>query len=433
MIITLLRYSLLFFVFFTTHHQPAPKKYFIGSAEELKKLRLQPGDTVVLKAGTWTDQKLELKASGTEKSPVVMKAAVPGGVKLTGSSILHIEGKWLVVSGLYFIDGDPGNEPVINFHDSATWCRLTNTAVVNCNPVDKTVTTQFVSMHGAHHRVDHCYFENKTNHGPTLVVWLSAKPNYHQIDHNHFGPRKPLGVNGGETIRIGTSTWSLYDSYTTVEHNLFEHCDGELEIVSNKSCHNTLRYNTFFESQGTLTLRHGNDALVYGNFFIGNNIKNTGGIRIIGERHVVYNNHFHDLKGSGASAAISIMDGMPNSPLTGYYQVKRAQVFSNTMINCEEAFSLGTGKREDRYLVPVDCEIRDNRVLMGNKVVVWGDSLQNLRMENNLLYSDSKAQLPIGFKNANPKSFPDSLQQSYQHELGKLPLKGKAGTTWVRN
>lgn len=431
MITTLLRYSVLALIYLAS---PAPKKYFISSASELKAIRLQPGDTVVLKAGTWTDQKLEFKGNGTEKKPIVLKAAVAGQVKLTGSSTLSIEGKWLVVDGLYFVNGDPGKEAVIDLRDSSSWCRVTNTAVVSCNPADKTFTNQYMSMHGSHHRVDHCYFENKTNLGPTLVVWLSEKPNYHRIDHNHFGPRQNLGVNGGETIRIGTSTWSLYDSYTTVEYNLFEHCDGELEIISNKSCHNTLRHNTFYESQGTLTLRHGNDALVYGNTFIGNNIRNTGGIRIIGERHRVYNNRFYDLKGTGVSAAISIIDGMPNSPLKGYYQVKHAQVFNNSIVNCEEALALGIGKREDRYLVPLDCEIHDNHVLNGNKVVILADTLKNLRMEHNFLYRQSPVETPAGFKLVNPKSFPDSLQQAYQRALAKQFLeKPVAGTMWKRN
>ena len=59
------------------------------------------------------------------------------------------------------------------------------------------------------------------------------------------------------------------------------------EIISNKSCKNTYSDNGFYECKGTLTLRHGNDCLVTGNYFIGNNISQTGGVRIIGENHVV--------------------------------------------------------------------------------------------------------------------------------------------------
>ena len=55
-------------------------------------------------------------------------------------------------------------------------------------------------------------------------------------------------------------------------------------MISNKSGSNVFRANTFRESAGTITLRHGNDNLVEGNFFLGNNKSQTGGIRVIGER-----------------------------------------------------------------------------------------------------------------------------------------------------
>src|SRR3546814_2439514 len=48
-------------------------------------------------------------------------------------------------------------------------------------------------------------FRSKTNAGVTLaVIRHDGDPldNGHRIDHNYFGPRPPLGSNGGETIRI---------------------------------------------------------------------------------------------------------------------------------------------------------------------------------------------------------------------------------------
>ena len=40
--------------------------------------------------------------------------------------------------------------------------------------------------------------------------------------------------------------------------------------------------------------RHGNNALVAGNWFIGNK-KHTGGIRVINEGHKIFNNYFYRL------------------------------------------------------------------------------------------------------------------------------------------
>lgn len=410
------------------------RTYFIKTGEELKELSLLPGDTVVMKEGVWKGESLHFRGEGTKEQPIVLLGGSPGKVILKDNTNLVIDGSWLVVSGLFFSESLLEKKHVVMFSDSSRYCRLTNTAIVNYNPADKKTDSYYVSLFGAHNRVDHCYFEGKTNHGPTLVVWLSARPNYHRIDHNHFGPRPPLGENGGETIRIGTSTWSLHQSYAVVEYNLFNHCDGELEIISNKSCHNTIRYNTFFESQGTLTLRHGNDAVVYGNFFIGNGIKNTGGIRIIGENHVVAGNYFRDLKGTGASAAICIVDGIPNSPLTGYFQVKNAHVIDNTMVNCEEVFSIGHGKSEARHLPPQRCFITANHVVPGASLIHWLDDKADLRFENNVLYQKDGTQPTPGFGVVKPALFRDSLKEYGRSSEAKQPplVHTDVGASWMK-
>jgi len=60
----------------------------------------------------------------------------------------------------------------------------------------------------------------------------------------------------------------MRNSRAVVESNLFDRCDGELEIISSKSCENVYRHNTFLDCAGMLTLRHGNRCTVEGNFFI---------------------------------------------------------------------------------------------------------------------------------------------------------------------
>ena len=55
-----------------------------------------------------------------------------------------------------------------------------------------------------------------------------------------------------ETIRIGDSQTSLLMGGCVVEKNLFEKCNGEAECISNKSCGNIYRENTFLEVSGTL-------------------------------------------------------------------------------------------------------------------------------------------------------------------------------------
>ena len=225
-------------------------KYFVASVSEFNTAlgQVQPGDSIVMKAQVWTNAKIIFQKNGTQQDSIYLVSEIPGKVILSGTSTLRIAGKYLVVDGLYFTNGYSDDGGVIEFRNgsnNAQYCRLTNTAIINYNPSNSSTDYKWISLYGDHNRVDHCYLKGKTHSGTTLVVWLSSTPNYHLIDHNYFAFRPELGVNGGETIRVGTSDWSMYDSYTTVEYNYFEECNGEIEIISNKSCENIYRYNTF--------------------------------------------------------------------------------------------------------------------------------------------------------------------------------------------
>jgi len=225
-------------------------KFYTSSASEITSALslVQPGDTILMKKGTWLDQKIVFQKNGTAEKYIYLLAEVEGEVFLTGTSSLRIAGDFLVVSGLIFKNGYSPAGGVIDFKNGSlesNYCRLTNTSIIDYNPSNAMTDYKWISLYGTHNRVDHCYLKGKTNIGTSLVVWLSTKPNYHQIDSNYFGYRPVFPGNGAETIRIGTSDWSLYDSFTTVEYNYFEQCNGEIEIISNKSCGNNFRFNTF--------------------------------------------------------------------------------------------------------------------------------------------------------------------------------------------
>lgn len=320
----------------------------------------RPGDTVVLRDGEWRDAALVVHGED-----IAVRAETPGKVVLSGRSTLSISGARVEVNGLLF-SGAVTESDLIRFRTStsrlAVECRLTECAVVDSNPPDNGTNTKWVSLYGARNQVDHCYFAGKTNLGTTLVVWLPAggESNYHWIHHNHFGPRPVLGVNGGETIRVGDSATQTVRSYTLVEANYFDQCDGEVEIISNKSCENVYRGNTFENCAGTLTLRHGDRCLVMDNHFYGQGKRNTGGVRVIGEDHRVLGNYFEGLRGTGTRAALCLMNGIPDSPPAGYFQVKRALVAYNTIVDCTEAAVVGYSSSAETSLAPEDCLFAEN-------------------------------------------------------------------------
>ncbi len=361
------------------------KVYTISSAAELNALSLQPGDKVVMKSGEWKSQLINFKAKGTSSNPITLVAETKGDVLLTGNSNLKIDGEWLVVDGLSFKNGYSLKDDVVVFSKTTSNSRLTNTSIENYNPSDKTVDYKWVSLFGKNNRVDHCSISGKTHQGTTLVVWLDDKPNYHQIDHNYFGPRPDLGGNGGETIRIGTSTYSMNDSYTTVDSNIFDKCSGEVEIISIKSGYNKIQNNLFYECVGTVTFRHGNYSEVSNNYFIGNSISNTGGIRIIGENQKVHGNYLYKIAGRTLRSAISVMNAYEKPALSDYWQVKNADIQNNIIVSSREAFVLGAGKDGDRTVAPDGVTISGNYVINPTTLVVTADEPKNLKMENNQL------------------------------------------------
>ena len=207
--------------------------------------KLQPGDTLVMRNGVWADALLVFKGTGTANRPIVLRAEKAGGVTLEGKSRLRLAGQYLVVTGLYFRNGQTPGGGVIEFREDgknlAFNSRVTECVIDGFNNPDRMKEDIWVQLYGQHNRFDHNYLAGKKNGGVTMAVQLNDEQNQnneHRIDHNYFGPRPRLGSNGGETIRVGVSTYSLTSSRTLIEENYFYHCNGEVEIISIKSCDN---------------------------------------------------------------------------------------------------------------------------------------------------------------------------------------------------
>lgn len=352
-------------------------EFRVSNAAELTlaNSRLRPGDVVILADGKWENQKLLFRGAGTEAKPITYRAQTPGKVLMIGQSSIEVDGEYVVVSGIEMKDctGDGDGIAI-----KGTNCRVTDCAV------SASSFKVFAHLLGTRNRVDHCYFAGKTTESPTLQVECAKEPNWHRIDHNHFGPRPPLGRNGGETIRVGYSHQSMNESRATVEENLFEQCDGELEIISNKSCDNVYRANTFLDCAGTLTLRHGNRCRVEGNFFVGHHKQGSGGIRVIGEGHVVVNNYMESLE----EEAFRITAGIPDSPLKGYFQARDCVIAFNTIAgskgHClDVAAGLGTS---GRVLPPEGITVANNLfVLEGEFPPTKGTEEKGFRWAGNVM------------------------------------------------
>ena len=356
---------------------------------------LLAGDSIVLSNGEWKNAQIIFKGTGEKGRYIYLTSETPGKVFLDGASCLQLSGEWLYVSGLVFTNGHTPAKTVIDFRTSSKEYAY-NSVLSNCvidqyNQETKTSADHWVALWGKNNRVEYCYFGGKTNEGTTLVIWpddSNSISNNHVVQHNYFGYRPPLGVNGGETIRIGTSDVSGNVSASVITSNYFERCNGEGEIISNKSCDNMFLNNTFFECEGSLTLRHGNRAIVSGNWFIGNEKNHTGGVRIINEGHRIYNNFFYKLRGEEFRSALCIMNGIPNTPPSGYAAVKNVVVANNTFFDCSLPWNFCSGANErERTVKPESTLLVNNLVYCPEEeeLFVSFDRTDGIQTENNLL------------------------------------------------
>ncbi|MEP2653562.1 MAG: chondroitinase-B domain-containing protein, partial [Paraglaciecola sp.] len=286
--------------FSVTSSMASAKNFFVNSEVKLKNAiaSVQAGDDIVLENGTYKDIQIEFYGEGTEQKPITLKAETPGKVFIEGSSNLHLGGHYLIVEGLHFRNGYSPTKAMVRFKINdekiAFHSKFTNNVIEEFTQLDRHVTDRWVEFWGQHNELSNNYITGKSNFGPTVMVELKGNQhvnNHHQIINNHFGPRPRKGGPHGETLQIGNSSTSMTPSYTNVEHNFFDRVNGEVEIISSKSNFNIFKNNVFFESEGSLVLRHGNYATIDGNMFIGDGESEFfGGIRVVNTGHWITNN-----------------------------------------------------------------------------------------------------------------------------------------------
>ncbi|WP_406684671.1 alginate lyase [Seonamhaeicola sp. MEBiC1930] len=363
----------------------------------------KPGDVIVMANGVWKDVQIKFIAEGEEASPITIKAETPGKVFIEGVSYLKFGGDYLVVDGLHFRNGYSPSSVVVGFRidqeNIANHCTFTNSVIEDFNKMNRDDSDRWVQFYGRHNTLSNCYVAGKTNRGPTIRVDLAGNEqinNYHQIVNNHFGPRPPKGGPSGETIQLGNSFTSMAPSHTLIANNLFDECNGEVEVISSKTNFNEFRNNVFYKSEGSLVTRHGNYCTIDGNYFIGDGVnKNIGGIRIINTGHWVTNNYFYNLKGESFRSPLAVMNGIPKSPLNRYNQVTDVVVAHNNYINCNSPWQFGVGQNLNQKEVLPPSEIRSARPV---RTIVANNVIYNSEGDANIVVEHDKAD-GVKFKN----------------------------------
>ncbi|WP_299258057.1 chondroitinase-B domain-containing protein [uncultured Aquimarina sp.] len=345
-------------------------EYIINSIDDFNNLNLSPGDVVIWENGTYNnDERLVFSANGTSSNPITLKAQTPGGVVFNNGLQMDIAGNYLIVEGFHW-KGGYGASNFIQFRNGTTYAQ--NSTIRNCvidglgvEPGDAAEAEQdgaivkhrWIVLYGNNNNVLNCSFLNKSTAGALVLVELeyNAEVNRcdivgHTIRNNYFYKYEkmdPSLSNSGdsETIRVGTSEFQNVDCRTTVSNNYFVEADGENEIITNKSDNNTYQNNTFRRCRGSLTLRHGSGATVEGNYFLGENVDGTGGIRIVDSDHTITNNYIQDcitvIDQAKWNNGITFMGGSTSSQdncdatsvSNGYQESEDITVSNNTIVN----------------------------------------------------------------------------------------------------
>jgi len=390
-------------------HPPSGRLITVASIGTLREAvsNALPGDAIEMVEGSYADSgRIVIARGGVEGYPVTIRARTRGQVVLAGPLSFEIrKTAHVVLEGFVFeTSGGSAVEVKASHHVrvSRNVFRLHEEAACNWVLIDGGYSLPEPFSH--HNRLDHNRFEGKTQPGNFVTIRGSSPPDarssqYDRIDRNHFRDTGPRIANGKEAIRVGWSAMSRSNGFTTIEINLFEDCDGDPEIVSIKTSDDIVRFNTIRHSQGSVTLRHGDRNAVEGNFFLGDGKEGTGGIRLYGDDHLVYNNYFEGLTGTGWEAPLAITNGDADydtsTDLSRHYRPRRPVIAFNTFAGNTHGLEIGNAG-SGLTLPPADVTLAHDLVAgeEGDLVRICTEPLR-LSWRDNLMWPSGTAALGI--------------------------------------
>jgi poly(beta-D-mannuronate) lyase len=356
------------------------------------------GEVIQLADGSYsTSSTISISRSGTASAPIVVEAQHAGGATITGSGGFSIGSSvsYVTLEGFKLTGSQGLSIPV-----GATHIQVTR------NTFEMAGSVQYwLTVGGDDAQIDHNTFQHKSTIGNFIEVVGPGSSGMAQntwIHHNYLLDQSYTGSNGGESIRVGLSGRQHSAAHAIVEYNLFEQCNGDLEVISVKSTDDIIRYNTLRNSHGTITLRHGWGSLVEGNYLLGN----STGIRMFGNNHTIINNVIENSSGQ----ALEIGGGEVRDDTTSGTDHEAAYhdvVAFNTFVNDQPSpIQMGDGGKAYQ---PSDITVADNIVSGGSGSAESSAGGSGLTYTGNILNGVSGGAMPSsGYTTANPRLVADS-------------------------
>jgi hypothetical protein len=392
-----LKYSILTFlsiVLFSFSSSFSAQTFIVDSQETFNDAlgKANSGDTI-----EWVNGLYENIYLNINKGDVIVKAKERGSVTFTGNSRVLISADDVILDGFQFLGGNIGTQDVIKTTGS-------NNLFVHLNIKDYVSYKYLVIKEECRNNtVAYCNFENRINLDDQNILSILVdknKPGYHKVQYCSFknfnGTGNDLGI---EPIRIGVSTQSEFISRTIVEHCYFTQCNGDGELISNKARQNIFRYNTFFDNPvAELVLRHGDEGIVYGNFFL----DNMGGVRVReGKNHFIFNNYF-----SGLTKRSIYLQNEPSDPL------ENITILYNTIVNSAEFILGGDGGNKPKSVTIA------NNIFLEPKESLFEDRTGTEVWKNNLAFGSLGISSREGITEVDPKLI--------ENEFGYLEISAES-------
>jgi poly(beta-D-mannuronate) lyase len=345
-----------------------------------------PGDQIVLRNGEYsTTKQIKISARGTAENPIVITAETLEGAVISGSYGFYLAGSEnVIIKGFRLTYSQDNSEDANRCHNCVN-VRFTSNVFALTTRTNN--ASDWLAITGTSNgvRVDNNTFQNKSTMGNFLILVgdEGRMVQNTRVDHNVFSYHTYAGPNGGECVEVGNSSLGPALAYTVIEHNLFDNCNGDAEALSIKSSHNTIRFNTFRNSQGSVVLRHGSDNVVDGNIFLAGD----SGIRVYGANQLITNNYVADTSGYPIVVGRATVPSDIAASNAEYSQARNIIIVHNTLVNNEAGVVVGA---YEGSLAPVNITVANNIVTSISGILVHvmdGDVI----FANNILYPTGTA------------------------------------------
>jgi poly(beta-D-mannuronate) lyase len=153
----------------------------------------------------------------------------------------------------------------------------------------------------------------------------------------------------------------------------------------------------------------------------------VGGVRIIGERHIVQDNIFLNLTGTDYKSALCVVKGESKAELTGYWTVKDCVVKDNIFKDCLYGIVVNYGARDSQDTAPKNLTFSGNKIFSSKvymiPVMVYeGTSSDEVKWQDNIIFGGKLKGITLEMSSSAP-DIPD-----YSDTIDEI--RKNAGVSW---